>query len=262
MESQKRLETAKRAEREAEGNLSPAQAKVEAYWRESSWKTPGLKGIRCFVSEMPRNKKPQAGNYKDLVIASVVLGYPKKHYETHKEFRQNKIDYAKVYGSNYCEMETNDLARSELPPGRGFEWAKIPFLLAMLHRYEYVLWVDADMMIANQCKSLLKIQKAMGTAEFFASEDLQGSQEMNTGVMLFRNGPFSQAMLQRILTDDDLAAGCENAWPFEQKALTRFARQHQKQFCRPDPQFFAETQNHKSGRAVACLDGHVACKQT
>ena len=74
---------------------------------------------------------------------------------------------------------------------------KVPLVEAMLHHYQYVLLMDTDMLIGNNCISLSPLIKNMGNADVLLSEDLysthiQGKAPLNTGAALFRQSAFSQ----------------------------------------------------------------------
>lgn len=196
-----------------------------------------LPDVHCYVTPFEKTKAPQPGNFKDLTLVSIVMGKLFDTFHDYPELRQNRIDYAKKHGYNYCEMRS-----AAAPPhtDRSANWNKFPLIMRLLKNYEYVMYLDADIIIGNLCKSLKPLIAHMGNAEMILSEDLPGagSTKLNTGMLLFKNGAFSTKLLNSLVKRDKYALGLRKIWPFEQGAFVNAAAAHPEQFCLPDKTYF------------------------
>jgi len=121
-------------------------------------------------------------------------------------------------------------------------WSKILALQAHLGSYDYVLFVDVDVLVMNGAVRIEDLvgpprpppAPPAGVAEAFAaaaaaaspavpadlviSEDWNG---LNTGVFVLRNSPWSHALLAEMWAQEQLVAPVQHAIPFEyeQRAL-------------------------------------------
>lgn len=206
--------------------------------------TAALPGVKCYISTISKSKRP-IPNFKDLVIASVMLGQPRTIFDGHPELRQQRIDWAKSNGYNYCELQGTQLIKDYFQH-RMVEWDKIPFVLNLLQHYQYVLMMDSDVLLGNTCVSLSPLLRKMGDAEMLLSEDI--TPPINTGVALFKHGRFTLDFFNKLVKFSKEAQGplhpngdLRKHWPFEQGGITNLASHMKQRFCLPDPKLFTET---------------------
>jgi Methyltransferase domain/galactosyl transferase GMA12/MNN10 family len=100
-------------------------------------------------------------------------------------------------------VSTEDLAE-----GRPAPWAKVPLVRSLLAQYDWVLWLDADVVIVDLNADI--------SAEIQPDKDLYlvehpwlGQYTANTGVMLLRSCDWSRAFLDRVWALDEYA---EHPW--------------------------------------------------
>jgi len=196
-----------------------------------------MPGVKCYLGDITKDKKPKTGDMNDLVIMSVIIGTPKSMFDSNPVLRNNRIEYARHYGYNYCEMQDETIALHSRAP----QWDKVPLLARMVGHYNYVVLMDGDMLLGNTCVSFRHLIGSMGNADILLSEDLDfAPTPINTGVAIFKSGAFTKTMFSEEIHDKSLVNGLRHMWPFEQGAFVRFSQRFPNQFCRPDPGRFEE----------------------
>lgn len=125
-------------------------------------------------------------------------------------------DYRSLLGrsalsfESYAERWGWDLVLSteDLSSGRPAPWGKVPLLRSLLDEYDWVLWLDADVVIVDL--------EADITAETQDDKDLYlvehrwlGQYTANSGVALFRSCPWSRAFLEEVWAREQYA---EHPW--------------------------------------------------
>jgi hypothetical protein len=98
--------------------------------------------------------------------------------------------YADRHGYDVITSTEVDRAR---PPA----WAKVPLIRDALDRYDLVLWIDADAVIVDDREDIaaeLRPDAQLGLVRHRRDGELIP----NTGVMLWRSGDFSRALLDRV----------------------------------------------------------------
>lgn len=106
--------------------------------------------------------------------------------------RQNKINYCNKYGYKFIEDETVYNVDKPIP------WTKIPLLLKYINDYDYLVWVDADILIMNMNT---KIEQFINMYPF---DIICGSdwKMINTGVMIIKCSNFSKEFIKTIETNE------------------------------------------------------------
>lgn len=130
---------------------------------------------------------------------------------------------------NYCAKHGCSVIRApedshEVKNARPPAWGKLTAMLAQLktNKYDYVLYVDMDMVIMNPSISPETIlHLAPRNQDFILTNDWSG---VNTGVMFARNSSFSKWFLQTAWDQDQLVAkysadGVAHPFEYEQRAF-------------------------------------------
>ena len=74
-------------------------------------------------------------------------------------------------------------------------WSKVPLLREILPKYDYVIWIDGDMMIMNPDIRLEHfIELYLGNKETMMSIDSGG--QINTGFWVLKNTPYILNLLE------------------------------------------------------------------
>jgi hypothetical protein len=117
------------------------------------------------------------------------------------------VKYGKLTLEKYCEKHNYDFySETEETPNcvydgeRGVPWYKIKLLLKLLedHRYEYIVWIDADTQIVNPEIKLESFISEMGSNDIFVSSEQLGGSFLNTGFMFVKNSAYSKTLLNQI----------------------------------------------------------------
>lgn len=95
--------------------------------------------------------------------------------------RQNKIHYCNLHGYDFIEDE------SVYNPEKPIPWTKIPLILKYIESYDYIVWIDADILIMN---NEIKIESFI---ESYPVDIICGSdwRMINTGVMIIKSNDFT-----------------------------------------------------------------------
>jgi hypothetical protein len=131
---------------------------------------------------------------------------------------QNRQKYCAKHGCTVISTATNK--DSKRPPA----WEKLTAMLAQLKtgKFDYVLYVDMDMIIMNPEKSPESfINQAPKDQDFILTNDWSG---VNTGIMFARNSEFSKWFLQTAYDQDQLVGkyaknGVPHPFEYEQRAF-------------------------------------------
>ena len=98
----------------------------------------------------------------------------------------SKKDYCKLHGYDFVYYDRN------LCPDKHPVWAKIPAVLNIIDKYDYVFWVDADAVIANKD---FKVETLFGEKDIYVSVDIKG---INFGIFAVKNSETSKKFLKKI----------------------------------------------------------------
>jgi len=90
--------------------------------------------------------------------------------------------------ARHAQKHGYDRITEELPfdeVRRELQWAKIPLIQKYLPKYDYIMWIDGDVLITNQERKIEDFIKLMKPHEFLLiGKDFQG---LNSGVFIIRN---------------------------------------------------------------------------
>lgn len=132
------------------------------------------------------------------------LGRGSNYFEQTKSVvYQNHAQYASCQGYTYvspdspqahkCYDEMLPIARMVAVPA----WAKVPLLWNCLKHFDWVLWLDADVLVRNQSiavEHLVGTYSAKGRCDMIVAEDVVPRGNLfNTGVMLLRGTPHAKS---------------------------------------------------------------------
>jgi hypothetical protein len=120
-----------------------------------------------------------------FAICSLVLG--DEYKKTVKLCTQSQEEYALSHGYTRITDE------SVYDPNRPFPWSKIRLVQKYLKDYEFLVWMDADVLVTNP---EIKIETFIGMmkpgAFMFLGHDFQN---LNTGIFVIRNCPLAHEFL-------------------------------------------------------------------
>ena len=100
--------------------------------------------------------------------------------------RQNKISYCNHHGYDFIEDETVYNKDKPIP------WTKIPLLLKYIDSYDYLVWIDADILIMNKNIKIEDFIKLYSDRDIICGSDWR---MINTGVMIIKSSEFSKKFI-------------------------------------------------------------------
>ena len=116
-----------------------------------------------------------------FAVCSLALGEEYKH--TIRFCIQSQEEHAKRHGYDRITDETIFV------PERDATWSKIPLLQKYLPDYEYIMWIDGDVLITNQDRKIEDFIELLDPTKFLLiGRDFQG---LNAGVFVIRNCPLA-----------------------------------------------------------------------
>ena len=78
-------------------------------------------------------------------------------------------------------------------------WNKIAAILQNLHKYDYIVWIDADALINNMNITIESIIRMDPTKELYLCEDIQLEHEcINSGVMIVKNTEWTEHLFRKV----------------------------------------------------------------
>lgn len=101
----------------------------------------------------------------------------------------NKKNYCKRHGYDFIEDETIWNKSKPIP------WSKILLLLKYLERYDYIVWIDADILIMNMDTKIETFIQRYPEYDQITGSDWK---MQNTGVWIIKNTMFSKLFLQEV----------------------------------------------------------------
>jgi len=96
-------------------------------------------------------------------------------------------------------------------------WSKIPLLQKYLSEYDYLVWMDGDVLITNQETRLEEFIEILGDKMLLVGRDFQG---LNNGVFIIRNCPLAFDFLKDVWTKVEYA----HVLFHEQSAMDEFMK--------------------------------------
>jgi hypothetical protein len=130
------------------------------------------------------------GNFKmNIAVCSLAIG--DEYGKAIKLCRKSLSEYCQKHNYTFVIQYTDIIENRDLM------WNKIPLIRKILPKYDYVVWVDADMMIMNYDFHLERlIELYLGSRDMLLSCD--SGNQINTGFWVIKNSPFSQDILSLI----------------------------------------------------------------
>lgn len=130
-----------------------------------------------------------------FAVCSLAIGDAYK--ETIRGCIQSQEAHAKRHGYTRITDE------SVFVPERDATWSKIPLLQKYLPDYEYIMWIDGDVLITNQDRKIEDFIELLDPTKFLLiGRDFQG---LNAGVFIIRNCPLAFEFLSDTWKREDMA---------------------------------------------------------
>ncbi len=127
------------------------------------------------------------------------------------EWYRKTTKYAFQVLQQYCNKHNYDLLESDisLDTTRPIPWSKIPFILNHLNKYDFIVWIDADIFIMNQ---EIKLEDLISKHLTSNIDIAMGSDNvmLNSGFMMIRNTKYSELFLWEIYYNTQAQNG--NNW--------------------------------------------------
>lgn len=128
---------------------------------------------------------------------------------------RNRDDYAARH--KYTVVTANDLLDKTRPAA----WSKLKAMDHYLHNFDYLMYIDMDVVIMNPTAPLSVFIDMAPDADFIMTEDWNG---VNTGIWLAKNTPFAHWFLQTAWNQTQLIPkkskeGIAHPFEYEQRAF-------------------------------------------
>lgn len=141
----------------------------------------------------------------------------------------NWVQLSNLSKRMYCQKHGFDFVFKDklCCPDRPAVWSKMPCLLQVMSQpYDYVMWVDADAIIANP---EFDVTTLFGDADIYYNVDIFG---LNFGIFALKNSERSKAFLKDII---DSYEQYKNARFYEQTAAADLINGKYKQYSKEIP---------------------------
>jgi glycosyltransferase involved in cell wall biosynthesis len=149
-----------------------------------------------------------------FAICSLALGSGYK--KTVELCTQSQQSYALRHGYTYISDE------SVYDSNRPFAWSKIPLILKYISEYDFIVWMDADVLIMNpEIKLEIFINMMKPSSFMFVGHDLNN---LNTGVFVIRNCTLAREFLADVWNKTEYL---HHVW-WEQAAVIELWKNSQK----------------------------------
>lgn len=125
----------------------------------------------------------------------------------------------------YCDKHDLDLIVSNTPQykNRHAAWESVPLMYNNLDSYDYLIWIDADAFFYTDGIDISQFIKDYPTSDFIFSWDYSKPQsspnEINTGVYIVKNTPFSKEFLKKWAFDEELYENNSMKYRWDQGVL-------------------------------------------
>lgn len=131
----------------------------------------------------------------NFAVCSLAIGTEYK--ESIKFCIKSQEDHALKHGYTRITDE------SVFAPDRDATWSKIPLLLKYLPNYDYIMWIDGDVLVTNQERKIEDfINLLQDDKLLLIGSDFQG---LNAGVFVIRNCPLAIDLLNDAWKREELA---------------------------------------------------------
>lgn len=136
--------------------------------------------------------KPKHGANLDAKIAFVYF-YTPNIYDYCQHSIRNIMTYCNKY--NYAFIAYDTPFNEEV----SMCWNKIAAILQNLHKYDVLVWIDADAIINNMNITIESILQMDLTKELYVCEDIQLEYEcINSGVMIIKNTEWTEHLFRKV----------------------------------------------------------------
>lgn len=126
---------------------------------------------------------------KKIKIGVCSLSIGEKYKEYTKYSLINKIKYCRKHGYDFIEDETIYNPEKPIP------WSKLLLILKYLSEYDYLIWIDADILIMNSEIKLEDFIEKYNSVDIICGSDWK---MINTGVIFVKNTDFSREFIRQV----------------------------------------------------------------
>jgi len=125
-------------------------------------------------------------------IGVCFMSIGEKYKEITSNSRKNKISYCTRHGYDFIEDESIYDTSKPIP------WSKIPLILKYIDKYDYIVWIDADILIMNLTITIESIIEKYQNFDIICGSDWR---MINTGFMIMTNSTFCKDFLAYVQTN-------------------------------------------------------------
>ena len=125
-------------------------------------------------------------------IGVCFMSIGEKYKEITSNSRKNKISYCTRHGYDFIEDESIYDTSKPIP------WSKIPLILKYINKYDYIVWIDADILIMNLNITIESIIEKYQNFDIICGSDWR---MINTGFMIMTNSTFCKDFLASVQTN-------------------------------------------------------------
>lgn len=122
-------------------------------------------------------------------IGICTLSIGEKYRQRTKGSLQNKVEYCAKYGYDLIE---DDLVYDT---SKHIAWSKINLILKYLDKYDYLVWIDADILIMNDKIKLESFIDRYSNVDIICGSDWR---MINTGILFVKNTEWSRNFLTAV----------------------------------------------------------------
>jgi hypothetical protein len=110
-----------------------------------------------------------------------------------------------LINKKYCEKYKIEIIVSHEKNyrDRHSAWERLPFLIANIEKYDYLIWIDADAFFYNDATNICDVINNNSSHDFIFSKDLN-QKTINTGFFIVKNTPYSVNFLTKWAYDKNL----------------------------------------------------------
>ena len=121
----------------------------------------------------------------------------------------------------YCSKHGMTLLKCDVRrhPERHPAWERLPLILEHLHRFDYVVWIDADAHFYLDAPSLEELVSEHSSRDLIFSADKAPNSNINSGLFIARNTKFSREFIKQWSNDETLYHSNRFPWWWEQGVL-------------------------------------------
>lgn len=131
-------------------------------------------------------------------------------YKTYTKYsRETTISYCKKYDYDFVEDE--NIYNSDKP----IPWSKLLLILKYIDNYDYIVWIDADILIMNHDIKITDIIEKYNSFDIICGSDRR---MINTGMLIVKNTDFCKQFIKDVYDNvyDPLADPNERYQNWEQ----------------------------------------------